>query len=472
MHYPRRQILKQSGAALAMAPFLRSLEVHGSGDEAALPKRFVFVLKSSGIDRHNLVPEGLDNHFHGTKGHIGLARKTGGSINASLKDRKLPGKLVPLEPFKDRLSIIQSLSGDPFRGNHTSGYGMLSCHNSERVAIAPSIDCILGQHLSAGPYPMYGLSMSTRPLVTSGSQSPDGYCYPNISAYQKGMPVAFQGSPLKAHADLFGIGVAPPKEVEKKLALNGTLMDFLKDDARRIHRQLSGDDKERFDRYTESFDLIRNVELKKAEFSAQAKKHAPTLTDYYNSQVPTERIASHFQVATAALISGMTNVVTLNVDNLGILYRELRIEKDVHSLGHNGAGNSGDGWDGIRCRVEIEKSHAQQLAKMATTLAATPEGNGSMLDNTLILYTSCSGGAHHDGQRDWPFVLLGGMANKLQLGRYIEYDQYKAPGHRTIANLYLTLMHAAGLKASKTFGQPDGNLRHLNRTGPLEELLA
>ena len=122
--------------------------------------------------------------------------------------------------------------------------------------------------------------------------------------------------------------------------------------------------------------------------------------------------------------------------------------------------------------MEIEKSHAQQLAKMATTLAATPEGNGSMLDNTLILYTSCSGGAHHDGQRDWPFVLLGGMANKLQLGRYIEYDQYKAPGHRTIANLYLTLMHAAGLKASKTFGQPDGNLRHLNRTGPLEELLA
>ena len=62
MPYSRRQILKNlsvGGASLAMAPFVRSLQVHAAGKDEALPKRFVFVVKSSGIDKHNLVPEGL-----------------------------------------------------------------------------------------------------------------------------------------------------------------------------------------------------------------------------------------------------------------------------------------------------------------------------------------------------------------------------------------------------------------------------
>jgi hypothetical protein len=465
--------LSAGGASLAMAPFLRSLQAHADGKEADLPKRFVFVVKSSGIDKHNLIPEGLDNHFLQSKGNIGDdAPKPGGAIQASLKDRKLPDKLSPLEPFKDRLTILQSLSGETFRGNHTTGYGMLSCHNSEKVAIAPSIDCILGQQLSSGPYPMYGLATSERILEGGAWKPADGYCYPNVSAHKKGMPIAFQGSPLKAHADLFGVGIASPRELEKKLALNGSMMDFLKDDSKLIERQLNGDDKERFALYTESFDVIRNIELKKARFAAEAKKHAPTLTDFYKSQVPSERIASHFEIGAAALITGMTNVVSLHLDSLAVIYKELGIEKYVHALGHNDPGLSGNGWDGARCRMEVEKSHFKHIAKMAKTLDAIPEGNGNMLDNTLIVYLSCSGGAHHDGQKDWPIVLVGGMAKKLKMGQYLEFSGYKEEGHRTIANLYLTFMHAAGINAPETFGQLDGSLRYLNLTGPLEELMA
>ena len=65
--------------------------------------------------------------------------------------------------------------------------------------------------------------------------------------------------------------------------------------------------------------------------------------------------------------------------------------------------------------MEVEKSHFKHIAKMAKTLEGIPEGNGNMLDNTLIVYMSCSGGAHHDGQKDWPFVLVGGMAKKLKM---------------------------------------------------------
>ena len=95
-----------------------------------------------------------------------------------------------------------------------------------------------------------------------------------------------------------------------------------------------------------------------------------------------------------------------------------------------------------------------------------------MLDNTMIIYTSCSSGDHHCGGHDWPFILLGGMNKKLNMGRYLEYPKYGSEGHRTVGNLYLALMQAAGMKAPETFGQPDSNLKHLNLKGPLAELMS
>ena len=129
--YRRREFLQGlslGGGALAMAPFLSSLRAQAAGDSDALPKRFVFVVKSSGVDKYNLVPEGLTNNFvdetSGAKlGNRG--RREGGLVDASLSDHQLPQKLQMLEEFKDRLTIIQSLSGVGFRGNHTKGFGTL-----------------------------------------------------------------------------------------------------------------------------------------------------------------------------------------------------------------------------------------------------------------------------------------------------------------------------------------------------------
>ena len=89
MTYKRRQFLKDlslGGSSLAMAPFLHSLRVHAEGDEAAFPKRFVFVVKSSGIDKFNLVPDGLTNHFVDEKSGQKLgnrSRREGALVDAA-----------------------------------------------------------------------------------------------------------------------------------------------------------------------------------------------------------------------------------------------------------------------------------------------------------------------------------------------------------------------------------------------------
>jgi hypothetical protein len=64
------------------------------------------------------------------------------------------------------------------------------------------------------------------------------------------------------------------------------------------------------------------------------------------------------------------------------------------------------------------------------------------------------------------------MADKLRMGRYLEFPKYREGGHRTIGNLYLSFMHAAGMAAPEAFGQPDANLKDLDLAGPLAELMA
>ena len=477
MIYKRRQFFKKlsrGGSALALTPFFQTLRVHGAGTEEALPKRFVFVVKSSGIDKFNLVPKGLENHFVNPDDHKKLGnrgRREGPLVDVNLADYKLPEKLASLETLKERLTIIQSLSGVGFRGNHTKGFGTLSLHDSEKVAVAPTLDCILGQHLSTGPYPMYGMAMSGQLLESAGWKPEDSYCYPNLSAYGTAKPVAYQGSPRKAFLELFGAAIASPRELEKKVSLNGNLMDFLTEDARRVEKQLSGDDKERFAQYMDSFDSLRKIEEKKAALTDRIKKYAPEQTGRFDSTAPSGRIESHFEIASAALIAGLTNVITLRPDTLGVKYSELGLTNSVHALGHLQDNKASNGWTGHQARMEIEKLHLQQIAKMAKKFADIPEGNGSMLDNTMIVYMSCSSGDHHCAGHDWPVILLGGMGEKLKAGRYLEYPKYGSKGHRTVGNFYLSLMQAAGMKTSDSFGQLDSNLKDLELKGPLQELM-
>ena len=474
--YKRREFLQNlslGGGALAMAPFLESIRVHAAGDTESLPKRFVFVVKSSGLEKFNLVPQGLTNNYvDETSGEkLGnRSRREGPLVDVSLADHQLPEKLAALEEFKERLTIIQSLSGVGFRGNHTKGFGTLSLHDSETVAIAPTLDCLLGLHLSQGPYPMYGMAMNGQ-LLESDNWPEDNYCYPNLSAYGAAKPVAYQASPRKAYLELFGAAVASPEQLKKKLALGGNLLDFLTGDARRIEKELKGDEKDRFALYLDSFDSLRKIEEKKAALTDQIQQHAPELTERYDSRAPSARIESHFELASAALIAGLTNVITLRPDTLGVKYSELNLSNSVHAIGHLQQNKASNGWTGHQARMEIEKLHLREIAKMAKRFASVPEGDGSMLDNTLIVYMSCSSGDHHCAGHDWPFVLLGGLGGKLRSGRYLEFPKYGDIGHRTTGNLYLSLMQAAGMKTPETFGQPDANLKDLNLKGVLEELM-
>ena len=114
----------------------------------------------------------------------------------------------------------------------------------------------------------------------------------------------------------------------------------------------------------------------------------------------------------------------------------------------------------------------EKLAAFIAKLESIPEGGGSMLDNTLIVYLSDSAEGHHPLCRDWPFVIIGDLNGRLKTrGRYLRFPDYGKTGHRTIANLYMSLLHAVGERRD-TFGIDDLELRDLDQTGPLTEILS
>jgi hypothetical protein len=112
------------------------------------------------------------------------------------------------------------------------------------------------------------------------------------------------------------------------------------------------------------------------------------------------------------------------------------------------------------------------VAKIAAKLAKIPEGDGSMLDNTTIIYFSDVGDKHHASNREWPYIVLGDMGGKLKsAGQYIQYPHKEHPGHHTIASWWLTLLHAAG-KPQDGFGMKDNKVDAQSQRGPLQEILA
>ncbi|MDA1015275.1 MAG: DUF1552 domain-containing protein [Planctomycetota bacterium] len=480
MTLSRRQVLQRAsvlsaGAAISplLAPFMQRARAEADG--AAPPLRFVFVVKSSGLTPAELVPQEMTDE----RVVVGDATNSGPNYQQALQlkptntliDRPLAKltlheSMAALEPFKDRVAIVQGLSGKMCRGGHSSWFGAMGCyraggeHDSGNI-IGPTIDALLAKH-QPSIFPHVGLT--TRGRLMGGTSIEDGVVYPGLSAWSRNRQVPYQATPLTAYKELFSVAATSQDDLIAN-RLNGTLLDFMVGDIKRLQSNIAGAEKEKLEIYLDGFEGLRERQRRLKGVEAQVRRHAPVVTDKYTSKVETDRIEAHFDIATAALIAGLTNVVTIRPDGLGTLYTGLAADKGVHGLGH------GEGADPIGHRRNIRRFHVEQITRLAAKLKSTPEGRGTMLDNTVIVYFSDAGEKHHASSTQWPFVLVGGPASKLKTtGRYLQYPSYQQPRHRTIANLHMTLAHAAGLKF-ETFGQLDLNLDEQSQHGPLRELV-
>jgi len=441
----RRTLLKGAGASL-LSPFLAHMEAAQKGN---LPKRFVFVVKSSGLQAEYLNPEGLTH---------------GGDkiVDASLEGKKLPDSLQSLEPFKNRLTILQGLSGKMCNSGHSAFYGALGAYKATATAqpLAPTIDGFLSTQFPS-VFNHIGLKMG------DGSQ---GTAYPSISAADRNKQLPFQCNPELAYQNLYG-SIAEGGNIKAKYTRTGNVLDAMSEDIKKLQKELPGHEREKLGGYLAGFEALRNRRTQLISMQGILKGHAPKPTDKYTSKFTTDHLGAHFDMATAALVTGISNVITLHCDDLNSSYQGLGITPKVHSIGH---GSSSGSLSSQVCRNMIRKFHIDLIAKMADSLAQVPEGDGTMLDNTLIVYLSDNSDKHHSSATEWPMFALGNIAGKLKSqGRYIAYPRYGAANHKqTLGNWLTTICHVAGIE-QEHFGQPDFALGKLDmQKGPLSELLA
>lgn len=287
------------------------------------------------------------------------------------------------------------------------------------------------------------------------------------SAWGPNQPIPTQCRPDRAYQALFGS--AAPGVGAQEFAARSQLLDFMRDDIRQVQSRLAGDEKQKFDYYLRGFETMsgRMAELKAIEPALQ--KHAPRETDDYASANETNRLGAQFELAAAALISGLTNVVTIMSGTAGHggAFTGLGIEIGLHQMAHSMSDN---GREPQELFTLIRKHHIGLIAGLVKKLQAVPEGDGSMMDHTLIVYTSDAAHGRHSDGSEWPFVLVGNLGGRIRGGRFIEYPGYGQLGNRTINALYAALLHAVG--APRDRFNLTGGLKDIDQPGPLAELLA
>ena len=456
----RRSALKGltlgAGATL-LGPVLMQLAAHAAGAASAVRQRFVFVVQSNGINPNHLIPVGM-----ATRRDKELS-KNDRTEETPLAGRELPVPIAPLAPFQDRLTILQGLSGrnaEGGTGGHSTNHGALGCFPGSQGPMAQTIDCALGD-ASPGIIRHVGLGILSKAESTLNYQ---------ISASAPGKSAPIQCSPEQAFRSLFGSVTGGANRAAFDRRTN--LLDFMADDVRRARGALAGEERAKLDDYLQAFESLHARQAKIDSIQEALRTNAPQLDAKLGKPTETNRLEAQFEIGAAALIAGLTNVVTLASGGGGqqyIAFNELGIPIDGHEYGH---GKGVNGLTADECFVKVRQYHCGLIAGLAAKLQSVREGNGTMLDNTLIIYLSDSGEAHHPNLKEWPVVLLGGLAGRLKSGgRYLQFPTYQTAQHRTLANLYLTLLHAAG-KPRDRFGLPDAGLRDLDTRGLLPELLA
>lgn len=446
MTLSRRTLMKSfalGAGATVLGPIVRQLEAQANGQER-MPKRVVFVLQSNGFQSYACIPNGESFNRNGAT-----------LRNIPLADRELPEDIAPLTPYKDRVTLIQGLNGVHVGPYHGGSFGALAGapKGPGHTAVAQTIDAALARALPS-VFPIVGLGLDANFAGTRTTYV--------CSAWGPNQTIATQCMPEVAYRSLFGSVVGA--EARQGFDARTNLLDFLSEDARQIERQVAGPEREKLGVHLHALEQMSGRQRQLQTMNDRLRQRVPQLDARYSSLNECERLEAHFDLTLAALSAGLTNVVTICscLCSPNGYFRGLGIDQHLHAIGHGGS--SAPGGPATRIRA----FHFRLIANLVRRLIAIPEGNGNMMDNTMIVYTSDSADAHHSNGRNWPFVLVGGLS-RIRTGRYVEFPAYGQRGNRSINALYCTLLHAAGSRAEHF--NLDGGMRDLDRHGPLTELL-
>ena len=363
-----------------------------------------------------------------------------------------------------RSAVVLGLSSLITGGGHTTHCGALSCTRSGNGRPG-------GQTIDALLAATAGVRQQTPfDAIRLGVDADNSSLAHYTCAYGEGRSAPVIVDPTLAFNNLFG-SVASA-EGQASFNRRSELLDFANADVNAALAQFSGNSAERakLEEYLSSIEAIALRQQRLTGMSGVLNGVVPadpSVNPLYSSSDPMDHLQAQFDLATAALQGGLTNVVVLTSGTgaFDMAYPSIISGVQRHDL-HHGSGGNQTYLDAVH---EVSRTHVSMIAKMARALHATPEGGGTMLDNTVILFMPDNGEQHHSQALEWPALLVGGQNMGMQTdGRTVVYPGVRDTNNRQVSNLFNTLGYAAGLDLTD-FGN-EGATRIAE--GPLSEVFA
>ena len=448
-HIPRRTFLRGAGVTLAL-PLIEAMVPAGTAlsQTAATPKpRFIGIFYPHGMAPGYWEPE--------QEGRLD----------------KLPFIPDVLEKVKDQTVLITGMwskSAEPPEGTTGSDHWVAAAFltaikpkktaGSDASIGSPTVDQMIAQKIGQDNL-LPSLQLAVEDPNSSSSNCGEGYScsYTNsISWNSPTTPLPMELNPQVVFERLFGSG-ATPEERAARIKQSRSILDSLVGELQGLKKNLGASDQKTINQYT---DEVREIE-RRIQLAAKASSAVPSLEE--PAGIPEafdDHIKLQWDLTALALKANITQVVTL-LGARDLTAKSYQFPKDLYSEGgvsgsFHGLSHHQDDPLQIKAYARLNKYHLYTTAYLAGKLKVTPDGDGTLLDHSLILHGTNMGNSNQHQHYDVPHFLIGGANGQLKGGRHIHFERKTV----TTGNLLLSILDMYGIH-QESQGDSTGRLAKL-----------
>ncbi len=430
----RRTMLKGLGVALAL-PQLNMMApsaVHALESQATSPTRLAWVFFPNGTNADRWFPKGTGS------------------------DWELSPSLEPLAECKSDFNVLtglaqvnaQSLGDGP--GDHArSAAAFLTGAHPYKTAGSKIKAGRSADQIAADIYGRNTRLASIELGTEEGKDAGDcdsGYSCAysnNISWRSDSLPTAKEINPLRAFERLFG---SSGSRDDRMRSMQSHILDFVADQRRHVERIAGSEDRRKLDEY---FTSVRDVEQRINRFSEPVTMPENIVAPKEKPSDHTEHIRLMYDLLVLAFRTDTTRIATFMLANEGSnrTFPMIEVKDGHHQLSHHE-----NQQNSIEKIAKIDRYYAEQFCYFLKKLKETSDGEGNLLDHSMIVFGGCiSDGNRHD-HHNLPILLAGKGGQGLQTGRLVEFPQYTP-----LNNLFSTMLDKVGVHDNK-FGDGTGLL--------------
>jgi hypothetical protein len=431
---PRRTVLRGVGAALALPALDAMFPSFGADAPRSIP-RLGFVYVGNGIVHRTFKPRGQGRDF------------------------ELSPVLAPLAPLRDQLTVISGLDhkqaenfGDG-TGDHprSSAAWLTGVHAWDRtrpgveVKLATSADQLAADVLGAAT-PVRSLELAVDTATQSACDAGDCFYVNTVSWRNETTPNLTENHPRLVFERLFGDGGSSAERLARARK-TGSILDSVRAEASRLAASVGAADRTKIGEYLDS---VREIEQR--IHSAEASdEHSVALPDRPIG-IPAsfdEHTKLMLDLQLLAFRTDTTRVFSMilarEVSNRS--YPQIGVPDQHHPVSHHR-----DDPKLIEKKTKIDAYHVSLLAYLAEQMNATPDGDGSLLEHSLLMYGGGMGDGNLHRHSDLPCVLLGRLGGKIRAGQHVVY-----PDGTPMTNWLVTMLDKVGVQVA-AIGDSTGRL--------------